>query len=646
LIPDELHVLLIGIDAYDGGGSLRGCVNDVDAVQSVLLDRLGVPAGRITRLVSPRSGASHDTRVASRIPTLAAITGELDRLADVVAPHERVLVHFAGHGTQVVLTDDAGRRFPREGLLPKDKVRGPDTVFLADWELNAALARIGARCLSATVVLDCCNSAGVTRAPDRGTGTTRYWPTAGVHVAPRARALLDAGRRGVAEGLVARIDNCQVVAACQANEKAMEDDLDGRTMGHLTRSLCERLGAVDPRELSRLRWGRIWRQVEATVVARNPQQRPWLSAGFGRRVFGGDPHDGSDVGFAVVRAGDGYQLDVGTLAGVTHGARIAVYGPEPATFPPLGTLADRAARRGELRVRSATRTGAVAVPVGPVAFPEAARARLVAPGADARITVWLEVAADPTAVAALTASPFVQLTGDARHADLRLHHRPRGWVLADDVFGDGAGRPCFPTVPHGCPDLLRAVVEHYYRYRAPLRLASACRDLPTLLGVSLLDCDQRLLTPAEAQTAALPEVAGSDHARYEVAEHARIAIAVHNDAERDLYVTLFDAAPSGRVIPLGAAQIPARARERFWSTSVLGTPFCAQLPHGQAVGVDRIVAIGTTVPGVDLGHLRQDVEFADLLRRDRGSRSRTAEPAPRPPAEQYTAASADLWIRR
>ena len=89
-------MLLIGIDAYDGGGSLRGCVDDVDAVQSVLLDGLGVPAERITRLVSPRSGAFHDTRVASRIPTLAAITGELDRLADVVAPHERVLFHFAG----------------------------------------------------------------------------------------------------------------------------------------------------------------------------------------------------------------------------------------------------------------------------------------------------------------------------------------------------------------------------------------------------------------------------------------------------------------------------------------------------------------------------------------------------------------------
>jgi Caspase domain len=221
--PDELHVLLIGIDVYDGGGSLSGCVNDVDAVQGILLERLGVPADRITRLVSPHPSVVHDTRIPSRLPTLAAIVGELDRLAgDDVAPHERVFVHYSGHGAQLVLEDAERRRFPREGLLPKDKKRGAETVVLADWELNAALARIGARCLSATVVLDCCCSAGATRAPGEDTGTIRFWPTAGVRPVPRSRDEIAAMLRGVADGLVAGVDNCQVVAACQADEKAQE----------------------------------------------------------------------------------------------------------------------------------------------------------------------------------------------------------------------------------------------------------------------------------------------------------------------------------------------------------------------------------------------------------------------------------------
>ena len=34
------HVLLVGIDAYDGGGSLTGCVNDIDAIQRLLIDRV------------------------------------------------------------------------------------------------------------------------------------------------------------------------------------------------------------------------------------------------------------------------------------------------------------------------------------------------------------------------------------------------------------------------------------------------------------------------------------------------------------------------------------------------------------------------------------------------------------------------------
>jgi len=645
--PDELHVLLIGIDAYDGGGSLRGCVNDVDAIQAILLDRLKVPAERVTRLVSPRSGADHDARIEGRLATLAAITGELDRLAgDQVAPAERVFIYYSGHGTQLVLQDDEGQRFLREAILPKDKVRGPDTVVLADWELNAAMARIGARCHSATIVLDCCCSAGATRDLDLDTGTTRFWPTDRVRQIAKADNGFETTARGVSDGL-ARIDNCQVVAACQADQRAKEAEFDGRTMGHLSRSLCERLQAVEADDLSRLRWGQIWRQVEAAVVDRNPRQQPWLSTGFGRTVFGGDAEDGGDTGFAVVQHGDRYELDVGTLAGVTEGARLAVYGPDPVAFPELDTAADQAARVGEVRVESAARVACTAVPVAAFTLPEAARGRLVAPGADAKLAVVLQPQDDDVA-AALHASAFVQLVSDAREADLELHRLSEGWALADDLHGLGPGDCRFPLVPHSQPDLLRAVVELYYRYRAPLRMAHACRDLPTLLRLALLRCDQRRLPEAIAQTVTLPEVTGSDRARYEIGVGDLICIAVENHSDRSLYVTLFDAAASGRVFMLGTGQIPARGRERFWFGNLIGTPFAASLPAGQPLGVDRIVAIATTVAGVDLGHMQPSTGFADLIERTRDSEQpRDLGPPPRPPpVEQYTSAVADMWVRR
>ena len=63
------HVLLIGIDAYDGGGMLTGCVNDIDVVQRFLVDRVGVPRAHIRRLAAPRTGAPHETDVPEELPT-------------------------------------------------------------------------------------------------------------------------------------------------------------------------------------------------------------------------------------------------------------------------------------------------------------------------------------------------------------------------------------------------------------------------------------------------------------------------------------------------------------------------------------------------------------------------------------------------
>ncbi len=421
-------------------------------------------------------------------------------------------------------------------------------------------------------------------------------------------------------------------------------------MGHLTRSLCERLVAVDPASCPGLRWGRIWRQVEAAVVARNPQQRPWLSAGFGRAVFGGDPTTGATSASPSSATATSYQLDVGTLAGVTEGARIGVYGPEPVMFPPLGSPVDLAARRGELRVRSADPAGSRAVPVAPMALPEAARGRLVAPGADARIAVAF--CARRRRGGRRRTEPFAVRQGRGRCAA----RRPRaatggggGWVLADDVFGDErwssrASRP----FRYGRPDLLRAVVEHYYRYRAPLRLASACRDLPTMLGVSLLDCNARRLWPAEAQR-------GPPRGRRNRPRPLRGAGRATGSASPSTTNPNATSTsrcsmrpPAAGCYLLGTGQIPARARERFWSTNHLGTPFAAQLPRDQQVGVDRIVAIGTTESGVDLSYLRQDTGFAELIHRVGGPKDRDLgqSAVPAPPAEQYTAAVADLWIRR
>ena len=178
------HILLIGIDAYDGGGMLNGCVNDIDAVQRLLIDAVGVPRDCITRLASPRLGTVHETDVPEELPTLERLRAAFTRLGtDLVGPEDHVFVYYSGHGTQCLVANPHGRRFSCEALLPKDKVKGDERQFLFDWELNVLLARIAELAGAVTVVLDCCSSGGATRdIADEVPGRERFFRTEEEHV--------------------------------------------------------------------------------------------------------------------------------------------------------------------------------------------------------------------------------------------------------------------------------------------------------------------------------------------------------------------------------------------------------------------------------------------------------------------------------
>jgi len=636
------HALLVGIDAY-ARRPLAGCVNDIDAMQRLLIERAKIPPAHIQRLASPSPGATCETSVPAAPATLANLKAALARLAAEARRGDRVFIYYSGHGTRAAIAHPDGYTTYREALVPVDVDAGPELQLLFDHELNGLLAAIPG---SVTCILDCCNSAGITRdsRPDaEPSPTARYldlerdlgWR------GPLPPPALGATRGG---DRAPPPEDCHVVTACLDQEQAIEvPGDDGVRHGLLTTTLLRALAGVPDDELRTVPWSRIWQAMRASVEQHNPRQHLWMAGHPGRAVLAGPPADG-DPGLAIRRAGDAYELDAGTLAAVTAGALVAVYGERPARFPALGSSEDLEARRGLLRVTSADPASAAAVAEGaPFELPPGARGRVALPGAAERLRCAIAPRTEALA-AALKRSPLLELVDDARLSRVRLEQVGGRWLLADDVHDAHPDRALF-AVEADAPAHAVAVLEHYHRYALPLRMAEAAGDpagdLHGKLRVAVLACE-RELSPKEAQEVHLPEAPTLAPSAYDLRPGARVCIRVQNTSSALLRVTLLSSSASGKVQLAGDQVIDAHGAFVFWANSIIGQPFEMLLPAGRRQGIDRLAAIGTTALGKDLGYLRVDQGFADAI----AGLPPTATPkdlgAPRSavPADRWTAATA------
>lgn len=614
---EQFHALLIGIDAYPVK-PLRGCVNDIDAVQRLLLHRLQVAPDQIWRLASPHPGAEHDASVPEQAATLANIRAAFAELAsERVSPGDRVLIYFAGHGAYAEVIGSDGRTARRESLVPVDvfEPSGPNLVFAH--ELNDVLRRITSRTRSVAVVLDCSQTEGATRYSERAGRISRS-----LGVSAPAGLLLDPAPTASAEsGLVAVGIDCQVVAACLSHEMALEDDAGGVPHGVFTRSLVEALSRVSDAELATIAWNRIWPAVRSEMSRHSPWQTPWIGGSRGRAVFAGPPVDG-DAGYSIRRVGGGYEIDASTLDGVTPGSLVAVYGPEPRWFPPIDSQADRIARVGLVEVTTAERSGARARVSGPpFDVPLGARARLVRAGRWARLRCAVSPL-DAAALASIGGSPLLEVVEPAL-AQVRLDRVGDRWILNDDVHAIGTGFELF-ALETGDLGHAREVLEHYFHYALPQHLAALSHSQPGALGLAVLSCG-RDLPAREALEADLLEAPSPAPATYELRSGDRVCFRVTNHSASAQRVTLLASAASGKVQLLGDQIVEPGADYVFWAGSALGRPFVMSPPRGMRRCIDRLVAIGTTSVDVDLGHLRVDKPFAAVLDRTRGHSRDVAE---------------------
>jgi len=627
------RVLLVGIDAYTVK-PLFGCVNDIDAVQRLLLEQAGIPRENITRLASPHPDAQHDTTIAQKPATLANIRAELARLAsEEVEPKDRVFVYYSGHG----------------GLVPVDfkATRGRPQLFL-DFEFNRILAAIAKRTSSVTVVLDCCHSTGATRDL---TDESEIEMTARVMEfssdSPPVQIEADQARAIAVESGLGSVDDCQVVAACLNHELAKEGlGADGVKHGLLSRAFLALLGQVDKSEIRSVPWARVWQRMRESVETANPAQHLWMSGNYARAVLAGPPVEG-DAGFAIKKTGPNeYAIDAGTLADVGEGAKLAVYKDKPLFFPAFGSREDEAARvnKSLLQVVRAEKASAVArCESDPFDLPAGARARLVELGPEAKLRCAV-VPENAGVVAALKASDLLQVV-EERAAQALLKQRKDGtWELGDDVAG---AKPSYPALIALRPDQLafaREILELYNLYSLPLRMATRCTDLPGQLNVRLLACKDKV-PEDQAQKADLPEATKHEALNYNLEIGMGFCVHVHNGSNQRLRVALVNCAASGRVEFLGDQIIDPHSYYRFWMNNDQGKPFVATPAGGKSSYIDRMVAIGTTLLNKDLSYLHNDTRFSEILAPTREVAEEPREiNTPERPVEQWTATQVLLGV--
>lgn len=148
------RAVLIGIDEYADPGipDLRGCVNDVKAMASLLEDRYGFDAAHVTELVS----APGNTR--------DGIFAGLTSLIEATEQGDVAVVYYSGHGSQV--PDGNGDESDNldETIVPSDSGRGNLPVRdIVDDELHSYIAALSQRTPLSTFIFDSCHSGSVDR---------------------------------------------------------------------------------------------------------------------------------------------------------------------------------------------------------------------------------------------------------------------------------------------------------------------------------------------------------------------------------------------------------------------------------------------------------------------------------------------------
>jgi hypothetical protein len=607
LFPSNFYALLVGINDYhpDGGvKGLRGCVNDVDEMARLLVERFGVPPANIVTLTNQQA-------------THRAITDALQRhlveRADLwlAVAHDKpatdkptFLFHFSGHGSQA--RDMTGQEPDGmdETIVPYDS-RTPDVYDIRDWELGQMIELLSRATDNITVVLDCCHS---------GSGTKDVEPAADPHASLPRRCPCDP-RQPLTDrplgGFSTRSLNGAgwelgtkhvLLAGCRdrelSNEMEIDDGGQGYWRGALSYFLQQELAAM-PLALP-LTYRELHERVRSRVTAMFANQTPQCEGDVERVVFGG-LRPARDRLFTVTEQRAGlHWIDAGIAHGVRLGSLLRSYPPETRTIAkagaPLALL--------EVVEERATLSGCKVVE-GRTDLPLLARARIERVGVGSnRRAVRLIVADDAVRHAlaerlaplneedGIDVSPFVAVVDGPADFRVALHG-------AQLRIQDNSG--ALLCAPYALDEIdgLALDLAHIARFLNVLELHNAAEQ-SALAGMVTIEV-KRLVIDAERQKATSQPIQLQPGGELVVEAGQRIVFELRNRSRKALFVGLFGLAPNFEIYKLfpqgtGAHDALAAGRATWLGQSLIRREqLGATLPTGTVEAREVFKVIASTV---------------------------------------------------
>lgn len=247
----NFYALLIGINFYfphrlpEGNyyKNLRGCVPDINHVETYLKDTFNLTPDQIIKLTAtPSDNPNQPQEPPELLPTYENIVAKFKELTAKAQPQDRVYIHYSGHGgrAKTIFEDVKGSMGLDEALVPCD-IGQPNSRYLRDLEFAKLLEEMVAKELVVTLVLDSCHSGGATRDIETDDWSIRsggFIDTTSRHTDSLVAPLQELAQNWqastensrnitVVNGLLPEPKGYTLIAACRDNELAIEKIFEG-----------------------------------------------------------------------------------------------------------------------------------------------------------------------------------------------------------------------------------------------------------------------------------------------------------------------------------------------------------------------------------------------------------------------------------